>query len=424
MHDRRRVADVLRQAGLGNAVEIRVELIELLLAERIELVVVAARAPHRQPEPYGPRRRDAIDDGFHEVFVLGRTTLRRHAGIAVEAAGDLLLQRRVRQHVARELLDREPIEGQVPIEGVDDPVAPGPHLLPLIEVQPVRVREARRRQPMHGHPLAVAGRRQQPVDHLLVRPRGLVGEECVDLGRGWRQARQIERHPADQRGAVGLRRGPQPFTLQSIQDERVDRIPGPGSISCCRQVRPDGSNERPQRFILRALLDPPLDQCHFAIAERLLARRHPLLGVRRRDAAQHGAAVRGTGRDDLQRAVRRHGSGRILRRRFVPVQAQVRLSRARIRTMTPIALLEEDRSDVTIEPDRLRDGFSGCNPGEATPGRTQRGRHQGAQPSDAPDGSLRGKDGTHIGTPHSTARQRAGAASGSGGRGSSSAAAS
>ena len=157
MHERRRVADVLRQAGLGNAVEIRVELIELLLAERIELVVVAARAPHRQPEPYGPRRRDAIDDGFHEVFVLGRTTLRRHAGIAVEAAGDLLLQRRVRQHVARELLDREPIEGQVPIEGADDPVAPRPHLLPLIEVQPVRVREACRRQPMHGHPFAVAG---------------------------------------------------------------------------------------------------------------------------------------------------------------------------------------------------------------------------------------------------------------------------
>ena len=49
------------------------------------------------------------------------------AMIAVETRRDLLVERRVRQQVARDLLDRELIERHVAVERVDHPVAPRPH---------------------------------------------------------------------------------------------------------------------------------------------------------------------------------------------------------------------------------------------------------------------------------------------------------
>ena len=201
--DRRRVAGLLPDARFGNAVEVREELVELLLRDGIELVVVAARAAHRQAQPHGAGRGDAIDDALHEELLRDDAHLRVHAVVAVEPGGDLLVQRRVRQQIARELLDREPIEGQVPVEGVDDPVAPARHVAPLVREVAGRVREARRRQPGRGHPLAVAGGGQQPIDGLLVGVRGIVGHERRHLGGGRRQAGQVERHPPQQRGTVG-----------------------------------------------------------------------------------------------------------------------------------------------------------------------------------------------------------------------------
>ena len=52
---------------LGHVVEVREELIELLLRERIELVVVAARAAERQAQEHRGRRVHAIDDVFGGV---------------------------------------------------------------------------------------------------------------------------------------------------------------------------------------------------------------------------------------------------------------------------------------------------------------------------------------------------------------------
>ena len=96
------------------------------------------------------------------------------------------------QQVAGQLLDRELVERQVAVEGVDDPVAPRPHAAQAVDVVAVRVGVAGRVEPGHGHPLAVARRLQQRVDALLVGVGRRVGEEGVDLGRRRRQAGQVE----------------------------------------------------------------------------------------------------------------------------------------------------------------------------------------------------------------------------------------
>ena len=131
------------------------------------------------------------------------------------------------QQIAGELLDRELVERQVPVEGVDHPVAPGPHVALAVDVVAVRVGVAGRVEPRHGHALAVVRRLQQRVDALLVGVRRAVGEKGVDLGRRRRQPRQIERHAAEQRRLVGLGRGRQPLALQPREDELIDRVPDP-----------------------------------------------------------------------------------------------------------------------------------------------------------------------------------------------------
>ena len=95
----------------------------VLLAERIVLVVVALRAGERRAQPDRRGRVDAIDEDFvQRLLRIDAAFLVGHR-VAMEAAGDLLLDRGVRQHVAGDLLDRELVERHVAVERVDDPVA-------------------------------------------------------------------------------------------------------------------------------------------------------------------------------------------------------------------------------------------------------------------------------------------------------------
>ena len=80
----------------------------------------------------------------------------------------VLVERRFGQQVAGQLLDRELVERQVAVERVDDPVAVGPHLAVVVEVDAVRVGVAGRVEPVAAAMLAPVRRRQQLVDELLV----------------------------------------------------------------------------------------------------------------------------------------------------------------------------------------------------------------------------------------------------------------
>ena len=163
------VATTAVEAELGDAIEEREELVELLVADRIEFVRMAPRAPHRQPHERGGRRFDAIHHVLDLILVGDGTAFEVDHVVAVEPGGDLLRPRRVREEIAGKLLDDELVVGQIAIEGVDDPVAPRPHAALAVDVIAVRVRVAGRVEPRHRHALSVVRRLQQRVDALLVR---------------------------------------------------------------------------------------------------------------------------------------------------------------------------------------------------------------------------------------------------------------
>ena len=63
-------------------------------------------------------------------------------------------------------------KGMLRVEGLDHPVAVGPHLAVVVDVDAVRVGVAGRVEPVAGAVFAPLRRCQQAVDQLLVSVRG------------------------------------------------------------------------------------------------------------------------------------------------------------------------------------------------------------------------------------------------------------
>src|SRR5215468_6597363 len=97
--------------------------------------------------------------------------------IAVEGRGDALIERRVRQQIARQLCDDELIERLVLVERIDYPVAPGPGAAVAIDLIAVRVGVTRGVQPSRRHTLAVTRACEQAIDDFFVSLRRCVVEE-------------------------------------------------------------------------------------------------------------------------------------------------------------------------------------------------------------------------------------------------------
>ena len=331
---------VVADSLLGHIVEESEQRIEILLRERIVLVVVAAGAAQRLPQPHRRGGLDAVG------AVLGEELFRDHAalfvdhGVAVKPGGDPLFERRVRQQVAGNLLDGELVERQVAVEGRDDPVAPRVHLAVAVHLIAVRVRKPPGVEPVEGHPLAIVGRLQQPGDDLFVRVRRRVRQESVDLGRRRRQPRQVERHAADQGGPVCLRRRRQALLFQLRQDEAIDRIARPRRQLHVRQLRAHRRQIRPVRLVFGARGDPALQG--FLLAGRQLAlgirRRHERVGIRRQDAFDQ-RAVRGIAGPN--------GSG--LNCRLALIDPQITVAVPSVRPVAGEAVLRKDGPDVAVE---------------------------------------------------------------------------
>ena len=96
------------------------------LGNRVVLVVVAARALHRQPHEAVARGHDAVVDAILAEFLGDRTAFEGHAMQAVECRRHPLVLRGVRQQVACELFGQELVVRLIVIEGFEDPVAPRP----------------------------------------------------------------------------------------------------------------------------------------------------------------------------------------------------------------------------------------------------------------------------------------------------------
>ena len=77
------------------------------MRERIELVIVADGAAGRQAQPDLRRRLGAVARVEHQVLFGDRAAFVGRDVAAIEAGGDLLVERAVGQQVAGQLLDRE-----------------------------------------------------------------------------------------------------------------------------------------------------------------------------------------------------------------------------------------------------------------------------------------------------------------------------
>ena len=210
-------------------------------------------------------------------------------------------------------------------------------------------------QPVHGPHFGVARRSQQAVDDLLVSVRGLVVDECFRLvGRGWKPC-EIERHPADQRAAIGFGRGRQLLAGQPRLNEAIDWI----------AARPRHFGDRrplyrligPVSFVNRAFGDPAPDGLALRIREDFFGvlGRHPARRVRGEDALHDGALVRIAGHD-------RNGAGRRRLQRIVtPVEPHARHARALVGTVAAETGIRHDGPDVPIEFHRLRAAYRECS---------------------------------------------------------------
>ncbi len=74
-------------------------------------MVVTLGACDCQTEPNGAGGVDAVDDVRGLILLGNDASLKRNHVIAVEAAGDALIEGRVGQQIARDLFDGELVEG-------------------------------------------------------------------------------------------------------------------------------------------------------------------------------------------------------------------------------------------------------------------------------------------------------------------------
>jgi len=227
--------------------------------------------------------------------------------------------------VAGDLRADEPVVRHVVVERGDHPVAVGPRVGPGgIGLEPVALGEPDDVEPMPRPAFTVPGRVEQPLDQRAV---GGIGasvaparrDEGLDLLGRWRQADEIEKHPADECPRVGFGRGRQSRRSQRDRHEGVDRIvrragdrrhrgahdrlnrPVPSrplQPTIAVQARQQFGGKRAQVVRPRGTGgDPLLDQPHLVGRKRLPVGRHQCFPVGRRDPAKERACGR-TSRHD------------------------------------------------------------------------------------------------------------------------------
>ena len=123
-------ADEVAVAGLFlfEVVDQGEEAVVFGLGDRIDFVIVASGALHRKAEEY---RRDGVDTIGHildAVLFLDDASFGVVPLVSEKSGGDLLLQVGLWEQIPCELFGEESIVGHVVAEGLDNPIAPGPHL--------------------------------------------------------------------------------------------------------------------------------------------------------------------------------------------------------------------------------------------------------------------------------------------------------
>ena len=204
--------------------------IEILLADRIELVVVAGRAVGGETQPHPRGGGHPVVGVVGEVFLFNSTALVGGHVAPVEPGGDLLVFAGSGQQVPGDLLHGEAVEGQVAIEGPDDPIAVGPHLAVVVEVQAVRVGVTGRVEPVASAVLTPLRRVHEAVDPALVGVGARIADELLHPFGPRRQTGEVEGGAPGQAAAVGLGIGLEPLGFEAGQNERIQPTTNPASV--------------------------------------------------------------------------------------------------------------------------------------------------------------------------------------------------
>ncbi len=233
---------ILLEIGLaGNLVhphlvgfEERPETVEILLRDRVELVVVALGAVHRQAE----ERLGSVLDRFLQpaIAIENEVLPSQEAGRPqpIRVGGVQLVGG---QHLADHL-----VVPLVSVEAFGDPVAPVPDMLLAVahlgaQAPPVGI--APDIHPVPAPALAVLRRRQQPIHDLLVGIRRVVGDEGGLLVAGRRQPDQVQVDAPQQERLVGGRLLTEPALLAFGGQESVNRIADPRGLLHLRRLMAD-----------------------------------------------------------------------------------------------------------------------------------------------------------------------------------------
>src|SRR5262245_20900171 len=117
-------------------------------------MVMTLRTGDGRSEPDSGSCIDAIDDRLPARFFIIDTTFLIEHGVAMKPGGDQLSIRRLRQHIAGELFDRELIERHVFVKGIDYPITIFPDHSRAIFFVAVGIGITRQVEPRSRPPLA------------------------------------------------------------------------------------------------------------------------------------------------------------------------------------------------------------------------------------------------------------------------------
>ena len=308
--------------------------VEVAHRDRVELVVVAGGAAGGLAEPHGAHGPDAVGEHPRLVVLRLGTPFLGCQQESIECRRDPRLLARVREEIAGQLLDREPVEGLVVVEASDHVVAVRPHVPRGVAVVADRIGEPHDVEPADRHPLTVVRVGKHPLHEPAIGVGSRIAHEGIDLLRRRRQAGEVEGEPADERAPVGLGGGPEAERRQPLADHVVDRM-GPR-----RHGRFYRGLVGPVLLVRGAFVDPASEQRLLRRSERLvrLRRRHHEFGSGGPDPLDERAAGRLAGHDGAGR----HG-------RLAVVKPQVGLPMTGVGSMAVKTVVRQERPDVAVE---------------------------------------------------------------------------
>src|SRR5579875_2143820 len=92
-----------------------------------------------QTEKYARRSLGAVARVENKIFLRDKSAFIGSNVAAVKTGGDQLIESGIGQQIAGQLFDGKLVEGHVAIEGIDDPIAIGPHFAVVVEMDAVGI---------------------------------------------------------------------------------------------------------------------------------------------------------------------------------------------------------------------------------------------------------------------------------------------